>query len=60
LNARIVKVADVWDAMTSDRPYRDALPRSKALKELTLHAGTQFDPGIVTLFIESVVKKNMA
>jgi putative two-component system response regulator len=51
IGARIVCVADTFDAMTSDRPYRAALPREDAVEELRKHAGTQFDPGIVDLFI---------
>jgi putative nucleotidyltransferase with HDIG domain len=42
--ARIVTVADSFDAMTSDRPYRKALPIESALAEIRRHAGAQFDP----------------
>ncbi len=52
--ARILSVADSYDAMTSDRPYRKALPREVALKELKQHTGTQFDPRVVTAFIELI------
>jgi putative nucleotidyltransferase with HDIG domain len=45
--ARILGVADALDAMTSDRAYRDALPLSKARRELIKGRGTQFDPEIV-------------
>jgi putative nucleotidyltransferase with HDIG domain len=44
LIARIVTVADSFDAMTSDRPYRKALPIENALAEIRRHAGAQFDP----------------
>jgi putative nucleotidyltransferase with HDIG domain len=44
LIARIVTVADSFDAMTSDRPYRKALPIESALAEIRKHAGAQFDP----------------
>ncbi|MDP3059093.1 MAG: diguanylate cyclase, partial [bacterium] len=54
LTARILSVADSFDAMTSDRPYRLALSREKALAELTAHAGTQFDPNIIELFLEII------
>ncbi len=47
LGARIVLVCDAYHAMTSDRPYRPALERSLALRELCEHAGTQFDPLVV-------------
>jgi two-component system cell cycle response regulator len=50
LGARIVAVADAFDAMTSDRPYRTALPDSDALAELRRCAGTQFDPAVVDAF----------
>jgi putative nucleotidyltransferase with HDIG domain len=57
--ARILAVADSFDAMTSDRPYRKALPREVALKELEQHTGTQFDPKVVTAFIELVNSGNL-
>ncbi|MHB8896606.1 MAG: hypothetical protein ACYC99_15705, partial [Candidatus Geothermincolia bacterium] len=40
-------------AMMSDRPYRKALPVPEALKELEINAGTQFDPVVVTAFMEA-------
>lgn len=52
LEARILAVADSFDAMTSDRPYRKALPLDVAVKELVDNAGTQFDPSIVPIFVE--------
>lgn len=50
LVARIVAVADVFDALTSKRPYKDAWPVDKALTILDESAGTQFDPAIVAAF----------
>jgi len=47
LFAAIIAVADAFDAMTSSRPYKKALSREEALRELTLFAGTQFDPRLV-------------
>ena len=52
LLARIVGIADSFDAMTFRRPYRDrALSFEEACEELRRHAGTQFDPGLVRLFV---------
>jgi len=51
LEGRLLGVADAFDAMTSARPYRRALPNDAALAELTTCAGTQFDPQIVELFL---------
>jgi putative nucleotidyltransferase with HDIG domain len=50
LPARIARVADAFDAMTSDRPYRDALSLTAARAELRRNAGTQFCPEIVAAF----------
>ena len=47
LESRILFVADAFEAMTSDRPYRAALPREDAIEELRRCAGTQFDPAVV-------------
>lgn len=52
LECRIIAVADAYDAMTSDRPYRKALSRKKAVQELKRFAGVQFDPAIVDKFVE--------
>lgn len=54
LEARILAVSDSYDAMTSDRPYRKALPKEVALKELEQHTGTQFDPRVAQAFIEMI------
>ena len=52
LSARIVMIADAYDAMISDRPYRRALSSKDALQELRRCAGSQFDPLLVDLFLE--------
>ena len=49
LGARIISLADAFDAMTQPRKYRDALPMSTALAELRKGSGTQFDPALVDL-----------
>lgn len=54
LEARIICVADAFDAMTSDRPYRKGMPKKDAIKELIDHSGTQFDPKLVTTFCQLV------
>jgi putative nucleotidyltransferase with HDIG domain len=56
LESRIVFAADTYNAMTTDRPYRAAMTREQALKELAAGAGTQFDPRVaaaVAVVIES-------
>ncbi len=52
LHASIIKVADAYDAMTSDRPYRKALPLEVALSELKKGSGTQFHPAVVEAFLK--------
>ena len=50
LECRILAIADAYDAMTNDRPYRPAMSHQAALVELVHCAGTQFDPELVRLF----------
>ncbi len=54
LGARIISVADAYQAMISDRPYRRALTRMEAIDELTWYSGTQFDPIIANIIINIV------
>jgi ribonuclease P protein subunit RPR2 len=54
IEARIFAVADSFDAMTSDRPYRRALGVDRALAEVRAGAGTQFDPEVARAFIQMV------
>ena len=51
IGARIFAVADTFDAMTSDRPYRQALPYEVSREEILRHSGTQFDPQVVQAFL---------
>ena len=51
---RIVSVADTYDAMTSDRAYRKALPHDVAVAELERCSGTQFDPMVVEVFLREI------
>jgi HD-GYP domain-containing protein (c-di-GMP phosphodiesterase class II) len=52
LLSRIILIADAYDAMTSDRPYRKALTHSVAVHEIERHSSTQFDPQVVRAFLE--------
>lgn len=54
LEARIVLIADAYDAITSTRPYRLAADSNSAVQELLRFAGTQFDPQIVNAFVEAI------
>lgn len=60
LMARVIGVADTYDAMTSSRPYRDALPRRVALEELARNRGLQFDPACVNAFLRLVERGAIA
>jgi len=52
LGARIISVADAFESMTSDRPYRKALPIEEAMAELRYGSGRQFDPRVVEIFMK--------
>jgi response regulator RpfG family c-di-GMP phosphodiesterase len=54
LMARIISVADTYDAMTSDRSYRRALPHEVSIAEIERCAGTQFDPDLAVTFTEQI------
>ena len=60
LAVRIVHVADVYDALTSNRAYRDALPLQTAQEIIELSAGTQFDPDVVRAFSAILNLQNLA
>lgn len=51
IGARVIAVADAYDAMTSDRPYRRAMTKAEAMGELRRCSGTQFDPKVVDAFL---------
>lgn len=54
LESRIIHVADAFEAMTSDRPYRRGMPQEDALAELRRHTGTQFDPDCVRALLSGL------
>ncbi len=55
--ARILAVADAYDAMTSDRPYRNALSSDEAIFELKKNSGSQFDPKVVLIFEDILARR---
>ena len=57
LPARIFSVVDVFDALTSERPYRPAWPRDKALEYIRAQRGRQFDPQVVDAFLEVMAEE---
>jgi putative nucleotidyltransferase with HDIG domain len=59
LGARIIAVADAFDAMTTNRPYRKALPMDKVVKEMRDFSGIQFDPDIVEILITILYEKGI-
>ena len=60
LFSRILLIADTFDAMTSSRAYRKGLSYSTAFAELEEFSGSQFDPGLVSLFIEGMKKEELS
>lgn len=59
LIASIIAVADSFDAMTSDRPYRKGFPREKAIAIIKQESGKQFDPAIVEAFLEAIAENKI-
>lgn len=57
IRARIISIADAYDAMTSDRPYRNKMTHDQAIEELLANKGTQFDPKLIDVFM-SIFGKN--
>jgi HD-GYP domain-containing protein (c-di-GMP phosphodiesterase class II) len=59
IGARIIMISDTIDAMTTDRPYRKALPFDKVISELLKYRGSQFDPRLVDVTINSVTVRRL-
>lgn len=57
VGARVIAIADVYQALISDRPYRKAFPKADALKIIRKGSGTQFDPKIVSVFLKILEKE---
>ncbi len=52
IQARIISIADSFDAMTQARPYKEPISEEQAIEEILTCAGTQFDPTIARVFVE--------
>jgi HD-GYP domain-containing protein (c-di-GMP phosphodiesterase class II) len=59
LAARVFAVADVWDALTNDRPYRAAWPAAQALEYIEAQAGSHFDPQVTAVFLNAARRRNL-
>ncbi|MGH7712276.1 MAG: HD-GYP domain-containing protein, partial [Gemmatimonadaceae bacterium] len=59
LGARIIMISDTIDAMSTDRPYRKALPFERVVGELLKYRGVQFDPELVDVTINSVTVRRL-
>jgi PAS domain S-box-containing protein/putative nucleotidyltransferase with HDIG domain len=57
MDARVFAVVDVWDALTSDRPYRKAWTEQAALEYIQNNAGSQFDPKVVEMFLRMIAEE---
>jgi hypothetical protein len=55
--SRIIAIADTFDAMTNQRSYRPTMTETNAILELEKNAGTQFDPGLVKVFVKLIMEK---
>jgi HD-GYP domain-containing protein (c-di-GMP phosphodiesterase class II) len=60
LEARVLAVADAFDAMTSPRSYQPRVPRDEALAEIERCAGSQFDPAVARIFLELATETSIA
>ncbi len=60
MGARIIAVADAYQAMTSDRPYRHAMSKHDAMEELVWYSGTQFDPMVANVLINKIKQQQLS
>ena len=60
LPGRIVAIADVFDALTQQRPYKDAWPVDHAISEIEQQRGRQFDPKLVDAFLRIIERRDLA
>jgi len=60
LGSRIIAVADSFDALTTDRPYRKGRTDQEAIAEIVRHTGAQFDQAVVKAFCEAMARKELA
>ena len=60
LECCILAIADAYDSMTSERPYRKPIPQEEAVAELKKYAGTQFNPELVDKFLRTLANRNLA
>jgi HD-GYP domain-containing protein (c-di-GMP phosphodiesterase class II) len=58
LVAKIISIADTFDALTSERTYRHAMGEAEALQEIIRCSGNQFDPQIVDIFVDMIREKH--
>lgn len=54
LSARVFAIVDVWDALTSDRPYRKAWPKARAFDYMRQQSGRHFDPQLLNAFLDMI------
>lgn len=54
--SRIIAIADAYDAMTSERSYRSVLSEEVVLEELHKNSGSKFDPDLISVFIEKIIR----
>lgn len=59
IQSKIISIADAYDAMTSHRPYREDLSLSEVIAEFKSNAGSQFDPEILKIFIDQIMKQRI-